>query len=50
MRKFDKRLSLAIDAIHDKLDEIADARGVLVWLRRWWLKRTLRGLERQIPG
>lgn len=49
MQPFDKCLSLAIDVLHDQLNQLACRRGVTVGLRRWWLKRKLRRLEAKIP-
>ncbi len=46
----DRDLSLAIDAIHAELDELHGKAGVWVALRRWFLYRELRRLERMIPN
>lgn len=45
----DKDLSLAIDAIYAELDELTGKAGPWVALRRWFLLRELRRLERMIP-
>lgn len=49
MKNYDRRLSLAIDAIHWELDQLANRTGFRVLVRRWWLRRELRKLEGQIP-
>lgn len=46
----DRDLSLAIDAIHAELDELTGKVGAWVALRRWFLYRELRRLERMIPN
>lgn len=45
---FDRRLSLAVDAIHDELDRLADLRGWRVTWRRAFLRWKLRQLEKKI--
>lgn len=49
MIPYNKQLSLAIDAVHDELDRLACRKGLRVWVRRWWMRRQLRKLERRIP-
>lgn len=49
MEPFDKQLSLAVDAAHDKLDRLAYERSLWALLLRWWWRRQLRQLERRIP-
>lgn len=46
---FDRKLSLAIDAIHDRLDRLCAERGWRAWCMRLWLRWKLRRLERRIP-
>lgn len=46
---FDRRLSLAIDAIHCELDRLRYARGWWVTWRCAFLRWKLRRLERKIP-
>jgi hypothetical protein len=46
---FDRSLSLAIDATHDRLDRLCGERGLCAWLARVWLRWKLRWLERRIP-
>jgi hypothetical protein len=49
MQTFDRALSLAIDAVHDEIDRLSCQHGLRVQIRRWWLQRKLRKLERGIP-
>lgn len=49
MTVFDRKLSLAIDAIHDELNCLTGTRGIFAALRRLWLHLCLRRLERRIP-
>lgn len=46
---FDRRLSLAIDAIHDQLDRLSCVPGWRAWVWRLYLRWQLRRLERKIP-
>lgn len=47
--QFDRRLSLAIDAVHHELDSLHGRTGLRAWARRMVLRLRLRRLERAIP-
>lgn len=46
---YDKKLSRQIDRHIDELERLAWHDGVWAALRRWWVRRQLRRLERRIP-
>lgn len=46
----DHDLSIAIDAIHAELNDLTGKAGPWVALRRWFLYRELRRLERMMPN
>lgn len=45
---FDRRLSLAIDACHDRLDALHGKPGMGAWATRLWWRWQLRRLESRI--
>lgn len=49
LKKFNRKLSLAIDLCHWQLDALSSSRGLWSLLFRAWLHLRLRWLEGRIP-